>query len=319
MATKSFSFKNIFLGVLLGIITVAGLAFYPQIKSAVQSKAPVAMAKISELPAAEPFEADEATETTDSVNQKGATEESPPSQPSEQISPEIADVGPGTPPSPEAGAETAPPESKDTLDVSPGWNPEVAKAMLDTVQSPPPAASRDTSPPVAKTETPAPVPDSTPGERSTGMSSAQQEEILWQALLAGPFFADRAENYPFAACFQSASEQTLLPLPLLLGLAAHLSNFEPGAVDGDGLGILQLAWPRPAKNLGIESEEILLGDPCLNISTGSRHLASLLAQSHGKWVPALAAYRRRSEPAYLGRLGPKTFAFPKIFAAMSKR
>jgi hypothetical protein len=94
-------------------------------------------------------------------------------------------------------------------------------------------------------------------------------------------------------------------------MGAYLSNFEPQAVGGDRIGILQIGWPQPAKNLGIESRDGLSVDPCRGISTASRHLASLLSLSQGRWLPALTAYRRLSEPEYLGRLRPEDIRFSK--------
>ena len=139
----------------------------------------------------------------------------------------------------------------------------------------------------------------------------REEEANWQSLLALPFLPEQAADYPFGDCFKTAAVENRLPLPVVLGMAAYLSNFDPQVVSDSGAGILNVGWPRPAKRLGIEEQEVLTRDACANISAGARHLASLLAESQGQWVPALVAYRRHVAPDYLGRIRPEDLDFSR--------
>jgi soluble lytic murein transglycosylase-like protein len=325
MSQTSFSFRNIFLGVLLGIAAVAGWAFYPQLQSAVETQVPLVLAK---------FTSHSTTDTEDSdgeplmeITPAEAEEkiEEPQTAPPaiESATLNAGDSEPADPAADPMVPARAEPAPADPLEASPGWNPDLAKALIEPVEAAPTTGAGDGSPapgPAAQdtrsaavVEQPSPqktLPAAIPGD-DTHPPRQREEEASWQSLLALPFLPEQAADYPYGDCFKTAAVENRLPLPVVLGMAAYLSNFDPEVVSDSGAGILNVGWPRPAKRLGIEEQETLTRDACANISAGARHLASLLAESQGQWVPALVAYRRHVAPAYLGRIRPEDLDFSR--------
>lgn len=117
------------------------------------------------------------------------------------------------------------------------------------------------------------------------------EESRWRELIGRPIDPDHADTYPYHECFKAGATEYKLPLSLVLGLAAYLSNFDPGSFMEEKTGIMHLGWPDPSNGMGIQNRKELINDPCMNIRNGCRFLADLLSQSKGEWVPALVAYR----------------------------
>jgi len=96
--------------------------------------------------------------------------------------------------------------------------------------------------------------------------------------------------YPYMACFEEASLQYNVPLPLLVAVARGESNFDPRARSSkECLGIMQIRWPGTARDLGITRRRDLF-DPCININAGARYLSWLLHIYQGDPYLALAAY-----------------------------
>jgi hypothetical protein len=105
-----------------------------------------------------------------------------------------------------------------------------------------------------------------------------------------------AESYPFAGCFRLASEQSGIPLIVLLGVAKGESGFNKDAVStssrtGEEIahGVMQIKWPETARELGFRSKSDLY-DACRNIDAGARYLRWLVDYYDGCYGHALAAY-----------------------------
>jgi len=118
-----------------------------------------------------------------------------------------------------------------------------------------------------------------------------REEFKWRELMGRSIHPDHVDAYPYHKCFKTGASEHKLPLSLVLGLAAYLSNFDPGSFMDQKVGIMHLGWPDPSKGMGIQKREELMNDPCMNIKLSCRFIADLLAQNNGEWVPALVAYR----------------------------
>jgi len=118
-----------------------------------------------------------------------------------------------------------------------------------------------------------------------------KEEALWQELLIKPFKQEDVDSFPYDQCFEDSASITNLPLSLVLGLAACLSNFDPRSFMDNRFGIMRLGWPDPSKGMGVSGKEELTDEPCQNIELACRFLSDLLKKSGGEWVPALVAYR----------------------------
>ena len=118
-----------------------------------------------------------------------------------------------------------------------------------------------------------------------------REESKWQELMGRSIHPDHVDAYPYHECFNAGASEHKFPLSLVLGLAAYLSNFDPGSFMDQKLGIMHLGWPDPSNGMGVQKREELMNDPCMNIRLACRFLADLLSKSEGKLVPALVAYR----------------------------
>ena len=95
---------------------------------------------------------------------------------------------------------------------------------------------------------------------------------------------------PFQRCFEIASLQHDVPLPVLLGVASVESGFDPDARSHAGAhGIMQIRWPVTARHLGVRRISELY-NPCINIDLGAAYLAELLARYDQDLTLALAAY-----------------------------
>jgi len=125
-----------------------------------------------------------------------------------------------------------------------------------------------------------------------------EEESLWQDLIKRPLNPEYINNYPHGECFNRVASGSNLPLPLVLGLAGYLSNFEPESSIDDRFGIMRLGWPNPTRKMGVQKKEELLNDPCRNIELAGRLFSDLLSKSGGEWVPALVAYRDQVEAVH---------------------
>ena len=88
------------------------------------------------------------------------------------------------------------------------------------------------------------------------------EESLWKELAGKRLDPEQVKGYPYSECFEKAASRTDLPLPIILGMANYLSNFETRASMDDKAGIMHLGWPNPAKGLGVDKKEDLFQDPC---------------------------------------------------------
>lgn len=119
------------------------------------------------------------------------------------------------------------------------------------------------------------------------------EEEKWQQLVKQELNPEMLATYPHSDCVREKASKNGLSAALVMGLAAYLSNYDPGMVMDKRYGILQLGWPGPHKKWGIEKKEQLITEPCLNIEKGCAFLASQVTKSNGLLVPALAAFRRQ--------------------------
>jgi len=136
-----------------------------------------------------------------------------------------------------------------------------------------------------------------------------EEEALWQDMLKKPINPDYADSYPYSECFKNAASENDIPLCLVLGLAAYLSNFEPGSFLDDRYGIMRLGWPYPSVEMGAHKREELIDNPCMNIKLACRFLSNLLKKSRGKWVPALLAYHEQVEVVRPERISREDLIF----------
>ena len=101
-----------------------------------------------------------------------------------------------------------------------------------------------------------------------------------------------ASGFPFAECFEQASQDHAVPLPLLLAVARGESDFKPRAVSSAGaLGVMQILWPGTARDLGLTSKTKAF-TPCINIDAGARYLQQMQERYQGDWHAALIAYNR---------------------------
>lgn len=107
--------------------------------------------------------------------------------------------------------------------------------------------------------------------------------IAWGSLSA-------AEDVPYLACFEIASERHRVPLETLIGVASVESGFNPDArSSANAHGIMQIRWPVTARHLGVRRVSELY-NPCVNIDIGAGYLAELLDRYDGNQTLALAAY-----------------------------
>lgn len=109
--------------------------------------------------------------------------------------------------------------------------------------------------------------------------------------------------------FQAASRETGIPVPVLLAVARHESNF--GTLQdrpGDGVGVMQVLRST-AQNPGFGMQGIdpaTLRDPAQNIAFGARYLAARAGQ--GDWNDpnfvnrALASYNGGGDPNYVAKV-----------------
>lgn len=114
---------------------------------------------------------------------------------------------------------------------------------------------------------------------------------LWRGFAAGTHTAT-ASGFPYAECFEAASVEYDVPLPLLLAVARGESDFEPKAVSSAGaLGVMQILWPGTARDLNITTKRQAF-NPCVNIKAGANYLAQMRARYDGNLHAALIAYNR---------------------------
>ena len=113
--------------------------------------------------------------------------------------------------------------------------------------------------------------------------------VLILLLVATPVTALATSNPPFLRCFEIASKQHDVPLPVLLGVAKVESSFNPDArSNANAHGIMQVQWPGTARHLGIRRVADLY-NPCVNIDAGASYLAELIKRFSDLEL-ALAAY-----------------------------
>ena len=136
-----------------------------------------------------------------------------------------------------------------------------------------------------------------------------EEESKWRDLMKRTIHPDHVDAYPYHECFKEGASQHHLPLSLVLGLAAYLSNFDPSSSLEHKAGIMHLGWPDPSEGMGIEKKATLINDPCLNIELGCRFLAQLLEQGDDEWVPSLVVYRNQSNVVRRDRITIEDLAF----------
>lgn len=146
-----------------------------------------------------------------------------------------------------------------------------------------------------------------------------EEESRWQALMKMPFDPDDIRTYPYSECFRQGASQHNLPFPLVIGLAAYLSNFNPVSSIENKFGIMHIGWPDPSEKMGIKKKETLTDEPCLNIELGCRFLSELLDQGDGEWVPALVAFRNQFQTVRRERIALEDLAFSARLRAYVER
>ena len=126
-------------------------------------------------------------------------------------------------------------------------------------------------------------------------------EAQWSATMSDLSQIAMSGPYPFNNCFDSASAEHGVPLPLLLAVARGESMFDPAAVsEADAYGVMQIRWPVTANHLGITKRSNLY-DPCINIRAGAQYLSELLQLYDGNVHRALAAYN--FGPSRIPRIG----------------
>jgi Transglycosylase SLT domain len=112
----------------------------------------------------------------------------------------------------------------------------------------------------------------------------------WEELLGSDHSALDFSKYPHFECFSEAASESVLPLPLLIGLAWGESNFDARAKSSkNAVGIMQIRWPTTARALGFTSIKDL-EEPCANIKAGARYLRQLLDGVNDDLLLALASY-----------------------------
>jgi hypothetical protein len=121
----------------------------------------------------------------------------------------------------------------------------------------------------------------------------EKEEKHWQKITKREISPDNISTYPYHECFQTNASKNNLPLHVVFGIAAYLSNFDPKASLKNKFGIMHLAWPN-SEITSVKSKKAIKYDPCQNIEFGCRFLSQLLEQSNGEWVPAIIAYKKQS-------------------------
>ncbi len=125
----------------------------------------------------------------------------------------------------------------------------------------------------------------------SSVSSDSELPQLWRGFQAQTHTAVAA-GFPYAECFERASVQRDVPLPLLLAVARGESDFKAQAVSSAGaLGIMQILWPGTARDLGFRNRAETFA-PCANIDAGARYLAQMHKRYEGNWHAALIAYNR---------------------------
>jgi len=142
-----------------------------------------------------------------------------------------------------------------------------------------------------------------------------EEEAKWKLLLSEKVSDETLKTYPYYGCFEMSAAKNKLPEVLLIGLALHLSNFDPNSSINGKMGVMHVGWPFPASEMGITREKILVKHPCQNIELGAAFLAKLLERSGGEYVPALVAYRAQSPEIHVERLSNKDLEFSERLRA----
>lgn len=125
------------------------------------------------------------------------------------------------------------------------------------------------------------------------------EELEWKTLLREQLRPELVAAYPYSDCFAASARANNLPIQFVLGLAAQLSGFDPKSTVNEQYGLMHIAWPEPARSMGVTRKTLLLDDACLNIKLGCQLLGRFFAQSGGEFVPVLSAYRAQSESVVL--------------------
>ena len=84
-----------------------------------------------------------------------------------------------------------------------------------------------------------------------------------------------ADEIPYRACFDLASQRHAVDLDLLLAVAWVESNWDASARSpADAHGMMQIRWPQTARYLGARRVSELY-NPCFNIDLGARYLREL--------------------------------------------
>jgi len=100
----------------------------------------------------------------------------------------------------------------------------------------------------------------------------------------------QASDFPYLSCFKIASQQSGVPMDLLMAVAMVESNADADArSNANAHGVMQIRWPLTARHLGA-GRVAELYNPCLNISMGADYLKELSGRYAGNDVLVLAAY-----------------------------
>ena len=272
MAKGPFSIRNIVAGILLGMIIILGWLLYP---------------RLTESPPP--------TETNPPAASNQTTSPSSPESNTLPAAPQI--------PMPKTTAQNV---------RNQGAAPQATVAQ-NAVETSPPPENQPTDLPVPKPEPNAPIANVTNSAADTPFPAPAQvpplpdsyaeEEAQWQELLSRTMPPEYLPDYPFVDCFTSAARRHQLPLPVLFGLAAYLSNYNPRAVMQGRMGILQQGWPKPLQAMGVMDEQAFLDDPCRQIDLAADHLVQLYTNHQHHWVPTLTAYLKQLDTVSAQAIG----------------
>lgn len=104
---------------------------------------------------------------------------------------------------------------------------------------------------------------------------------------------------PYAATFAAAAARYGVPLPILLGVAQHESNFNAGAVNHDANGTQDVG----IMQLNLQAQQLSAsqaGNPNFAIPYAAKLLAAHY-QSAGSWTGALSEYNTGSATSPVGQ------------------
>lgn len=149
----------------------------------------------------------------------------------------------------------------------------------------------------------------------------------WQQQMQRPpgFALGGSVNADLLPLFQSASEETGVPLPVLLAVAKQESNFDPKVTSSTGgRGIMQVQPSTAAKpGFGVEAvNPDSLYDPATNISFGAKYLAAMGRSAGVKdWndpneaAKGLLRYNGGGDPNYVKNVGRYLSGYENVQAS----